>query len=140
MSQRGYTLLEMMMVVCVIGVLSMVAMTEYNKVHNRAYVGAAMSDVQLFRKALALFDAEWGTYPRVAAASPGDLAAQLMDPVGQPYVDAPSGNNFEQFHYIPPAAGDEYGNYSMVVICKDHWKTQITVNPGQSIESVRLAN
>jgi prepilin-type N-terminal cleavage/methylation domain-containing protein len=139
MSQRGYTLLELMMVVCVVGVLSMVAMTEYNKVNNRAYVAAAMNDVQLFRKGLALYDAEWGVYPRAAASSPADLADQLMDPLGQPYLDPPHGNNFEQFTYVPPAIGEEYGDYSMTVICKDHWRTQITVHPTQGLETVRLA-
>ena len=137
MSQRGYTLLELMMVVCVVGVLSMVAMTEYNKVHNRAYVGAAMSDLQLLRKAISMYDAEWGCFPLGQAASTGELAAQLVDPTGQPYIDPPSGNNFANFVYVPPAAGDEYGDYSMVALCKDTWRTQITVHQGQGVETVR---
>ncbi|HEY3296927.1 MAG TPA: prepilin-type N-terminal cleavage/methylation domain-containing protein [bacterium] len=138
MSERGYTILELMMVVCIIGVLSMVAMAEYNKVHNRAYVGAAMNDLQLLRKAISLYDAEWGTYPLGRAASPAALAAQLIDPTGQPYVDPPSGNNFESFQYVPPAQGDEYGDYAMVAICKDHWRTQLTIHQGQGIETLRL--
>jgi prepilin-type N-terminal cleavage/methylation domain-containing protein len=137
-NQRGYSVLEMMMVVCIIGVLSMVAMTEYNKVHNRAYVGAAINDVQLLRKAIALYDAEWGTYPLNPAGSPADLAALLIDPTGQPYIDPPSGNNFDAFQYAPPAAGDEYGDYTIVVICKDHWKTQITMHQTQEMDMVRL--
>ena len=115
----------------------MVAMTEYNKVHNRAYVGAALSDLQLFRKAISMYDAEWGTYPLDAAASPDELAAELIDPSGQPYVDPPSGNNFMSFQYVPPAMGDEYGDYSMIALCKDSWRTQLTVHQGQTVESVR---
>lgn len=139
MSQRGYTILELMMVVCVIGVLSMVSMTEYNKVHNRAYVGAALSDLQLLRKAISMYDAEWGTFPLGDAATPAALAAQLIDPDGQPYVDPPSGNNFDSFQYVPPATGDEYGDYSMIAVCKDSWRTQVTVHQAQGIELVRLS-
>ncbi|RPH92995.1 prepilin-type N-terminal cleavage/methylation domain-containing protein [candidate division KSB1 bacterium] len=137
-NQKGYTILELMMVVCIIGVLSMVAMTEYNKVHNRAYVGAAMSDVQILRKAISMYDAEQGAFPLVEVNSPEALAALLIDPVGQPYIDAPSSKNFDSFHYQPPAAGDQYGDYSLTVICKDHWRTQITVHNSQSVEMFRL--
>jgi prepilin-type N-terminal cleavage/methylation domain-containing protein len=140
LNQRGYSILEMMMVVCVIGVLSMVAMTEYNKVHNRAYVGAAMNDVQLLRKALSMYDAEWGAFPHAAAGNCQQLAGMLVSPNGDLYIDPPSGGNFDAFNYAPPAAGDEYGDYALTVVCKDHWKTQITVHQEQNIETVRLAN
>lgn len=137
-NQRGYSILELMMVVCIIGVLTMIAMTEYNKIHNRAYVGAALSDLQLLRKALSMFDAEHGSFPLAAAASPLDLAAMLIDPDGQPYVKPPSGNNFQQFRYTPPAAGNLYGDYTMQVVCNDHWMTQITVNSTQAPQLIRL--
>jgi general secretion pathway protein G len=140
MNQRGYTILELMMVVCIIGVLCMVSMTEYNKVHNRAYVGAALSDVQVLRKAISMYDAEWGTYPLDGAASPADLAALLFDPVGEPYLNPPSGNNFAQFSYIPPPAGDPYADYSIVVVCKDHYRTQVTVHGQQDMEIIRLGS
>jgi prepilin-type N-terminal cleavage/methylation domain-containing protein len=63
MNQRGVTTLELLMVIVIIGILSMVTMTEFFKVHNRAYVGAAMSDLQILRKALSMHDAEWGIFP-----------------------------------------------------------------------------
>lgn len=135
-NQRGYSILELMMVVCVIGVLSMVAMTEYNKVHNRAYVGAALSDLQLLRRALSMYDAEWGVFPMNNAESPAALAALLLDPVGQPYIKPPAGQNFEQFQYQPPA--ELYGDYTIVVICKDHWRTQITAHNSQDMAIFRL--
>lgn len=137
-NQRGYSILELMMVVCIIGVLTMIAMTEYNKIHNRAYVGAAMSDLQLLRKALSMYDAEQGSFPLGAAASPVALTAMLIDPDGQPYINPPSGNNFSQFQYVPPAAGNLYGDYTMQVICNDHWMTQITVHNSQDMQIIRL--
>ena len=136
--QRGYTILELMMVVCIIGVLSMVAMTEYNKVHNRAYVGAAMNDMQALRKAVSLYDAEWGVFPGIVANTADALSAVLLDPSGEPYLNKIPGNNFESFAYVPPAAGDEYGDYAMVVVCKDHWRTQITVHSSDQVEMIHL--
>jgi len=138
MNQRGYSILELMMVVCIIGVLTMIAMTEYNKIHNRAYVGAAISDLQLLRKALSMYDAEHGSFPLAGAADPVALAAMLIDPNGQPYITPPTGNNFRQFQYLPPAAGDMYGDYTMQVICNDHWMTQITVHNAQTQQIIRL--
>jgi type II secretion system protein G len=134
--QRGYTLLELMMVVCVVGVLTMIAMTEYNKIHNRAYVGAAMSDVQILRKALAMYDAEWGAFPQAAAGSALALCAVLNDPFNQPYINAVPGDNFISFDYAPPLPGDEYGDYSITVICKDHYRTQIIVHSTSQIDMV----
>lgn len=135
-NQRGYSILELMMVVCVIGVLTMVAMTEYNKIHNRAYVGAAMNDLQILRRALTMYDAEWGVFPTEAAATPAALAAMLIDPVGQPYIDEPTDHNFAQFQYQPPA--DLYGDYTLVIVCNDHWRTQITVHSSQDMTIFRL--
>jgi type II secretory pathway pseudopilin PulG len=135
-NQRGVSVLDLLMTVVIIGILSMVAMTEYNKVHNRAYVGAALSDVQVLRQALSMYDAEWGTFPLDPANSVADLSALLMDPLGQPYVSRPSSDNFDQFQYIPPA-GDIYGDYNIIVMCKDHWRTQIIVQGNHDVETFR---
>jgi len=137
-SQRGTTILELMLVVVIIGILSMVAMTEYFKVHDRAYVGAALNDLQVLRKAISMHDAEWGIFPPNAANDIGGLMGQLLDPFGQPYLDPPSGDNWKTFSYHPPAAGDLMGDYDMVVVCNDHSSTQITVHWNQHMEIVKL--
>jgi prepilin-type N-terminal cleavage/methylation domain-containing protein len=136
-NQRGYSILELLMVVVIIGILSMVAMTEYNKVHNRAYVGAAMNDLQVVRQSLSMYDAEWGTFPMDPANSVVQLAAMLVDPLGQPYMNQPSSRNFDQFTYIPPGGGDIYGDYNLIVICNDHWRTQILVHGNHDVETFR---
>jgi len=136
-NQRGFSILELMMVICIIGILSMVAMTEYNKVHNRAYVGAAISDLQVLRKALSMYDAEQGIFPLNAANTPADLCAMLIDPEGQPYITPPTGENFRVFQYIPPGA-NIYGDYTMRAVCNDHWMTRITISSNQGLEIVRL--
>jgi prepilin-type N-terminal cleavage/methylation domain-containing protein len=137
-NQRGVTTLELLLVVVIIGILSMVTMTEFFKVHNRAYVGAAMSDLQVIRKALSMHDAEWGTFPSQGANDMMALVEQLVDPFGLPYITPPSGENWRDFRYTPPDVDDFYGDYDLTVVCKDHFNTQITVHWEQDVEIVRL--
>ena len=140
LNQRGTTILELMLVVVVIGILSMVSMTEYFKIHDRAYVGAALSDLQVIRKAISMHDAEYGIFPGNAANNVQGLMAQLIDPFGLPYLDPPSGDNWRSFTYAPPAAGDLMGDYDLTVVCNDHATTQITVHWNQHMEIIKLGD
>jgi prepilin-type N-terminal cleavage/methylation domain-containing protein len=140
LNQKGTTILELMLVVVIIGILSMVSMTEYFKVHDRAYVGAAINDLQIFRSAISMHDAEWGIFPPDATNDMIALVNQLRDPSGLPYMDPPSGENWRSFKYVPPAAGDLIGDYSLTVICNDHSSTQITMHWEHDMEIIKLGN
>ena len=140
LNQKGTTILELMLVVVIIGVLSMVSMTEYFKVHDRAYVGAAINDLQIFKTAISMHDAEWGIFPPDAANNMIALVNQLRDPFGLPYMDPPSGDNWRSFSYVPPAAGDLVGDYSLIVVCNDHSSTQITMHWNSDMEIVKLGD
>ncbi len=137
-AQRGFTVLDLMVAVVIIGVLSMIAMTEYNKVHNRAYVGAAVNDVQVVRKALAMYDAEWGAFPQQPYQDVFQLITDLVDPDGQLYMDPPAGDNFASFDYFPPDPTDVYGDYEIVVVCNDNHATQVSVSGSDEVHIVRL--
>ena len=138
MNQRGTTILELMLVVVIIAILAMVAMTEYFKVHDRAYIGAALNDLQVFRTAISMHDAEFGIFPDQAAGNMMALVVQLVDPSGNPYIDPPSGDNWSSFTYRPPEGGDLFGDYDLTVVCIDHASTQITVHWNQDTDIVRL--
>lgn len=140
LNQKGTTILELMLVVVIIGVLSMVSMTEYFKVHDRAYVGAAINDLKVFKTAISMHDAEWGIFPPDPANSMVALVNQLRDPFGMPYIEPPSGDNWRSFTYIPPAAGDLTGDYSLTVVCNDHSSTQITMHWNADMEIVKLGH
>lgn len=140
LNQKGTTILELMLVVVIIGILSMVSMTEYFKVHDRAYVGAAINDLQVFKTAISMHDAEWGIFPPAPANSMMALVNQLRDPYGLPYIDPPSGDNWRSFTYDPPAAGDLMGDYSLTVVCNDHSSTQITMHWNSDMEIIKLGD
>ena len=138
MNQRGVTTLELMLVVVIIGILTMISMTEFFKLHNRAYVGAALSDLQVIRKAISMHDAEWGYFPDVNSNNMQGLISQLLDPIGQPYLTPPSGDNWRSFTYAAPDPADLTADYDLTVICNDHFSTQITVHWDSQIDFVRL--
>ncbi len=138
MNQRGFTTLELMMVVVIMGILTMITMTEFFKVHNRAYVGAALSDLQVIRQAMAMHDAEWGYFPPADAGDMQGLIAQLRDPSGQLYLKPPSGVNWNSFTYSAPDPTDMTDDYDLTVVCNDHFNTQITVHWDASTDILRL--
>jgi len=138
MNQRGVTTLELLLVVVIIGILSMVTMTEFFKVHNRAYIGAALADLQVLRQAMAMHDAEWGYFPADDAGSMPELISQLLDPSGNPYLTPPSGDNWNTFTYVAPDPMDYSADYDLTVICNDHFNTQITVHWDSRIDYIRL--
>ncbi|MCB9357364.1 MAG: hypothetical protein H6505_02235 [Calditrichaeota bacterium] len=138
MNQRGVTTLELLLVIVILGILGMITMTEFFKVHNRAYVGAALSDLQVLRKAIAMHDAEWGYFPPGDASNLPGLMGQLLDPVGQPYLTPPSGTNWSSFDYAAPDPADLFADYDLTVICNDHFRTQITVHWDSKVDYLRL--
>ncbi len=138
MNQRGVTTLELLLVIVIISILTMITMTEFFKVHNRAYIGAALSDLQVLRQAISMHDAEWGYFPPNDANTLPALVAQLRDPDGQPYLTPPSGRNWSSFEYEAPDPGDIYADYDLTVVCNDHFRTQVTVHWDSKVDYVRL--
>lgn len=137
-NQRGFTIIELLLVVNIIGILSMVSMTEYNKIHNRAYVAAAINDAQLLRRGISMYDAEWGIFPQNPANDVMGLVEQLVDPFGQPYLNPPTGDNFQEFIYLPDAGASQFGDYEMMILCTDHNRTLITISWSEGMETLRL--
>ncbi len=87
-TQKGFTLIELMVVVIIIGVLAAIAIPRFIGAQHRARVNAAVADVSIIRQGLGLYHIDNGDYPATAA----DWAAfktSLVDPNGDPYVTLP---------------------------------------------------
>jgi len=61
---RGFTLVELMIVVAIIGILAAIAIPQFAKYRERAFNSASLSDVRNLRTDLEGYFAEWMFYPQ----------------------------------------------------------------------------
>jgi type IV pilus assembly protein PilA len=62
-NQKGFTLVELMIVVAIIGILAAIAIPQFAKYRARAQNTAALTDVRNVRTDMEGFFAEWMRYP-----------------------------------------------------------------------------
>jgi type IV pilus assembly protein PilA len=60
---KGFTLVELMIVVAIIGILAAIAIPQFAKYRERAFNSAALSDTRNIRTELEGYFAEWMFYP-----------------------------------------------------------------------------
>lgn len=63
--QKGFTLIELMIVVAIIGILAAIAIPQFTKYRARAQNSAALSDVRNLRTDMEGYFAEWQVYPHL---------------------------------------------------------------------------
>lgn len=76
--QKGFTIVELLIVIVVIAILATISVVAYNGVQDRAHDTAVKSDLSNFAKKIMLYHAEEGSYPpgngSSATAGVGNLA------------------------------------------------------------------
>src|SRR5215475_9385448 len=93
-NQRGFTLIELMIVVAIIGILTAIAFPLYANIQARARVAKAQADARTLGSAVVVYSAHTGSLPAtldnltVTVAGPGGVVA---GPFVSPLPTPPNG-------------------------------------------------
>src|SRR5262249_58687839 len=64
-NQRGFTIIELLVVVAVISILALISFTLYSNVQSRSRLAKAQADTRIMASAIGLFQAPIGQMPAV---------------------------------------------------------------------------
>jgi type IV pilus assembly protein PilA len=62
-NEKGFTLIELMIVIAIIGILAAIAIPQFSAYRARSYNAAAMSDVRNMMTACEAYFVDWDAYP-----------------------------------------------------------------------------
>jgi type II secretion system protein G len=113
--QKGFTIVELLVVIVVIGILASISVVSYNGVQKRARDSARDSAVRTIRLAMEVYKSDANVYPSITgvAAGSGSNISGLTSSLVPTYISkVPNDPDAtKNINYVINSSGDGYGMY-----------------------------
>ena len=106
-NRKGFTLVELLVVVAIIGILAAIAVPKFSDASNSAKVAKIQADLRTIDSAMAIYNAKKGSYPNATqiVTSPDGTLTSFPTPPSGVTTTVPGGDSTITAYTIDTSAG-----------------------------------
>jgi prepilin-type N-terminal cleavage/methylation domain-containing protein len=124
-TRRGFTFVEMLIVMIVLGLLAAIASLKYIDLRNKAITAQAAADMEAVRLAAYSTWYETGAWP--SEAGPGVVPPELLPYLAKGFTFTRPEYTLDWENFIPPGGGASAGMQLGVVIISSNTRMQLAL-------------